>query len=319
MVVKINKVLNTQRVNVRKTVQVKAKEIKKDKDEGGINNLGAAVDPLLAIMRVIGLSHRWNRALWKKLLHSTIVIFFIILSAIYAFSNQEEIKGTPLILYIIDSLVMMSVLCLGIANLYVGGFSCPSTIEKYHSNSNIIDTILCIDTCIFYNRARKTVMKLTVFMTLLHFALISYDLYVKTQFYSLKSCYMYFLEYFLTLINLYPAIYFMIHLYIIKNKLFILNKQLQHHFKLDVNDDFGGREDPRLHDISILEKFVFSCSQMLCISDEALKGQTSTIVHNMKEGYLLSCEQADLINYRFSYQVLNYVIFIVCHSVYNNL
>lgn len=303
MVVKNNKVFVTPKVNAKETVHVKAKEIKKDEDDAGISNLSIAIEPLLVMMRVIGLSHRSNRASWKKQLHSTIVIVFIILSATYAFRNREEIKGTPLMLCIIDLLVMISVISLGIANLYVGGFGCPSTFEKCHSNSNIIDTILSIDTCKFYNGARKTVIKLTTFMSLLHFTLISYDLYIKTQFYDLKSCYMYFLEDFLTLINLYPAIYFMMQLYIIKNKLFILNKQLQCHYKLDLNYDFGESEDPRLHDISFLEKFMFSCSQMLHISDEALKDQPSAIVHNLKEGYLLSCEQTDLINYKFSYQV----------------
>lgn len=306
--------------NPHTEIEAKSKETKLEE----VNDLTTAMKPLFFIMECLGEHHNASKALWKKRLHSILLLVLILTSGIIIVTLRSSIiyVNLPTIISIVEVISEIDLFILVACQLLSSAYSPPITDKKIKHNFSAIDSLLGINKLAVYKRGRSTVHKLMAFLIILLVLSITFETYTNS---SGTYFFLYSFEYFLYFMKCYITIYFISHLYFLKNQLFILNVQLEvvyDHTKdnAEFTDVIIG--NTRVNDISCVENCLFSCNELRLKTEDAFKHNKIFNINTMAEAYLLCCNQADLINYTCSIQVsvtiiLLYImlsIILVCSS-----
>lgn len=262
-----------------------------------------ALQPLFRLMNLLGVRHNPNKSRWKKQLHSILLSVLLLISGTFVVTLRTSsfYLNSPIIASTIEVFSEINLLILVAWQLIVSVSSSPINENKIKRNFIIIDSLLGINTADLYKRGKRTVIKLMAWNILTFVLIVAIENYSKEINFLLLYC----VEYFLYFMKCFLTVYFVSHLYFLKNQLFILNVQLEVGFNPAKNNTgfTNIHGNTRVSDISRVENYMFSCDELRHQSEDALKRNKGVNINNLAEVYLHCCNQADLINFKCSNQV----------------
>lgn len=255
-----------------------------------------ALKPLFFIMECLGEYHHASKPLWKKRLHSILLIVFIFISGIIIVTLRTSIIyiNFPIITSTMEVISEINLFILVACQLLSSANSSPITDNKIKRNFSVIDSLLGINKSAIYKRSRRTVYKLMAFLIFLFLLTTTFENYIN---FSLMYFFLFSFEYVLYFMKCFITIYFISHLYFLKNQLFILNVQLEVGFNPAKDEDFTNG-NTRINDISHVENYLFSCDELRHQTEGTFKHNTNFNINTMAEVYLHCCNQVDLIDYK---------------------
>lgn len=267
-----------------------------------VSDLATALKTLFFIMECLGQRHNTSKALWKKRLHSILLIVFIFVSGtiFIIVRSRTSYLNFPIITSVVDAYSNIHLFLLVTCQVISSAFSSPTTENIIEYQFRVVDSLLGIDQSALYKKGRRTVHKLiALYISVLLFT-ASFVNYSSSIWFLLSSVF----EYFMYFMKCFISLYFITHLYFLKNQLFMLNVQLEVGFDPSKDRSINiTKGNTRINDISCAENYFFSCDELRKQCKEVLKQNKVVDIDKLAKVYLHCCNQAKLINFQCSTEV----------------
>lgn len=261
---------------------------------------------LVTILKVLALDQSAKDGIIKKLYGLALMIFSIASLALSLKCRFSYIYiHLPKVIAFADILSFINIFIMCLYNMVYCTFCNQSLCGNSYDNFRTVDNLLGTNKPEINILLRKFITQLLVLVITILILTFSFDFYTWTTSYDYIHSVSYSINYFYVFVNTMATINFVISLYYLWGKFYIVNTQLKAYFKLV---DHGNKSESETRYFikpnkgSVFANLILKRNLLEKLGEEAVDEKPFCADRFMKT-YMLLCDQADSYNHNFSFQV----------------
>lgn len=261
---------------------------------------------LVAILKVLALDQSAANNGKIKKLYGLALITFSIVGLVFSLKGRIMYVyiHLPKVIAFADILSLANIFIMCVFNMVYSTFCNQQMCGNSYDNFRTVDNLLGIKPEIHIFLRKFITHFLVVVITIL-ILIFSFDFYTWTTSYDYIHSVSYSINYFYFFVNTLSTIDFVIYLYYLWGKFYIMNTQLKAYFKLVDNGKKSEREAHyfiKPNKNSVFANLILKSNFLEKLGEEAVEEKPFSADGFMKT-YMILCDQADSYNYNFSFQV----------------